>query len=91
VFNAASGWALVAGLVGIAVVVGCVALVWQARSADTRRGVVDPVPAALVVLGTILIVLGILFGEGFTGYSLIGAGVVIAVLAVIFRSPSTDR
>jgi hypothetical protein len=53
--------------------------------------VVDPVPAALVALGTILIVLGILFGEGFTGYSLIGAGVVIAVLSVIFRSRVTDR
>jgi hypothetical protein len=91
VFDAASGWTLVAGLVGIAVVVACVALVWRARAADTRRGVVEPVPAALVALGTILIVVGVFFGAGFTGYSLIGGGVVIAVLSVIFRSRPTGR
>ena len=85
-FDAASGWTLVAGLVGIAVVLTCIAFVWRARAADTRRGVGEPVPAALVALGTVLIVLGIFFGERFTGYSLIAAGVVIAVLSVIVRS-----
>jgi hypothetical protein len=91
VFDAASGWTLVAVLVGVAAVVACVALVWRARAADTRRGVGGPVSSALVALGTILVVLGIFFGGGFTGYSLIGAGVIVACLSVIFRSRQAGR
>jgi hypothetical protein len=90
-FDAASGWALVAGIVGLAVVVACVALAWRARASGGRRGPGEPARSALVALGTILVVLGILSGERFTSYSLIGVGVVIAVLSVFVGSRSADR
>ena len=84
--NAASGWTLVAGLIGIVVVVASVAFVWRARAA-ARRGDGASALAGLLALGATFVALGIVFGEDrLLGYSLIGAGVVIAVLAAIFRS-----
>jgi hypothetical protein len=84
--NAASGWTLVAGLIGIVVVVASVAFVWRARAA-ARRGDGASALAGLLALGATLVALGIVFGEDrLLGYSLIGAGVIIAVLAAIFRS-----
>jgi CubicO group peptidase (beta-lactamase class C family) len=82
-FDTASGWTLVAGLVGIVVVVSSIAFVWRAR-AGGRRGEGASALAGLVALGLILVALGI--EDRLVSYSLIGAGVVIAVLAAIFRS-----
>ena len=84
--NTASGWTLVAGLVGIVVVVCSVAFVWRARAA-ARRGDGGSGLAGVLALGPTLVALGIVFGEDrLVGYSFIGAGVVVAVLAAIFRS-----
>jgi len=84
--NAASGWTLVAGLIGIVVVVASVAFVWRARAA-ARRGDGASALAGLLALAATFVALGIVFGEDrLFGYSLIGAGVVIAVLAAIIRS-----
>ncbi len=86
VFDTASGWTLVAGLVGIVVVVCSIAFVWRARAA-ARRGDGASALAGLLAFGATLVALGIVFGEDrLVGYSLIGGGVVIAVLAAIFRS-----
>ena len=85
-FDTASGWTLAAGLVGVVVVVSSIALVWRARVA-ARRGDGASARAGLLALGATLVALGIVFGEDrLVGYSLIGAGVIIAVLAAIFRS-----
>jgi hypothetical protein len=91
VFDVASGWTLVAGITGIAVVAGCLALVWLARASGTRRGSREPVPTALVAVGLILVALGISLGGRLTSYALIGAGVLVAVLSVFFESRSADK
>jgi hypothetical protein len=83
VFDTASGWTLVAGLVGIVVVVYSIAFVWRAR-AGGRHGEGASALAGLVALGLIVVALGL--EDRLVSYSLIGAGVVIAVLAAIFRS-----
>ena len=82
-FDTASGWTLVAGLVGIVLVVYSIAFVRRAR-ASGRRGEGASALVGLVALGLIVVALGI--EDRLVSYSVIGAGVVIAVLATIFRS-----
>ena len=82
----ASGWTLLAGIIAIIVVVTFGALVWRARDSarpGTRASALD----GLLILALTLAALGIVFGDDrLIGYSLMGAGVVVAMLWAFRRS-----
>jgi len=69
------------------VVAACsIAFLWRARAA-AGSGVGASALDGLLALGPTLVVLGIIFGDDrLVGYSFIGAGVVVAVVAAVYRS-----